>query len=141
VNESPVNVDHFYHHPTHNVVGLLTEKSEIPGISQALEAAGVDISALEILCGEQGAAILDEHGRYHGLEGRIVRTVQRLGYDEETLATHDAAPRHGALLLHVPARPAERYRTAALLHRHHVHHMGYFGRETFEQIPGLDHPG
>ena len=46
---------------------------------------------MEILCGERGAAILDEHGRYHGLRARVVRAFQRLGYDEETLETYDEA--------------------------------------------------
>jgi hypothetical protein len=55
------------------VVGLLTETSQIPAISSDLASAGVDVTAVEILCGERGAAILDEHGRYHGLRGRVVR--------------------------------------------------------------------
>jgi Protein of unknown function (DUF1622) len=75
VNEPQINVDHFYHRPIYHVVGLLTENSEIPAISGELEAAGVDVTAVKILCGEQGARILDEHGRCHGLRGRIVRTV------------------------------------------------------------------
>src|SRR5215475_3056057 len=123
VNEPQINVDHFYHRPVYHVVGLLTDKSEIPAISRELESAGVDVAAVEILCGEQGAAILDEHGRYHGLRGRIVRAVQGLGYDGQTLAVYDEALRHDDLLLRVPAVPAERYRIAALLQRHQVHHM------------------
>jgi hypothetical protein len=70
--------------PTYHVAGLLTEKSEILAISRELVSAGVDVAAVEILCGERGAAILDEHGRYHGLPGRIVRAFPRLGYDEST---------------------------------------------------------
>jgi len=53
---------------------------------------------VEILCGEQGARILDAHGRYHGLRARI----------------------------------------GALLQRHQVHDVGYFGSGTFEQFPILD---
>jgi hypothetical protein len=135
VNEPQTNVDHFYHRPTYHVVGLLTEKSEIPAISRELASAGVDVGAVEILCGERGAAILDEHGRYHGLRGRIVRAFQRLGYDETTLEIYDEALRDGDLLLHVPARPADRQRIAALLQRHQVHDVGYFGPGTFEQFP------
>ena len=135
MNEPQVNVDHFYHRPVYNVVGLLTERSEIPAISGELESAGVDVAAVEILCGEQGARILDEHGRYHGLRGRVVRTLQRRGYDGTTLAIYDGALRKGDLLLHVPAPPADRSRIAALLHRHHAHDVGYFGPGTFEQFP------
>jgi len=45
------------------VVGLLPEQSEIPALSRELASAGVDVSAVEILRGEQGARILDAHGR------------------------------------------------------------------------------
>ena len=138
MNEPQINVDHFYHRPTYHVVGLLTEKSQIPAISEELQSAGVDIAAMEILCGERGVRILDEDGRYHGLRGRVVRSLQRLGYDGTTLAIYDEALRDGDLLLHVPARPADRLRIAALLQRHHVHDVGYFGPGTFEQFPILD---
>lgn len=138
MNEPQINVDHFYHRPVYHVVGLLGEKSKIPAISADLASAGVDVAAVEILCGEQGARILDEYGRYHGLRGRIVRAFQRLGYDETTLAIYDEALRDGDLLLQVPVRPAERRRIVALLQRHDVHDLGYFGQGTFEQFPILD---
>ena len=138
VNEPQINVDHFYHRPIYHVVGLLGEQSEISAISRDLASAGVDVAAVEILCGEQGARILDEHGRYHGLRARIVRAFQRLGYDETTLEIYDEALRKGDLLLHVPAQPAERRRVAGLLQRHHVHDVGYFAPGTFEQFPILD---
>jgi hypothetical protein len=135
MNELQINVDHFSHRPTFQVVGLLSDKSEIPALSRELESAGVDVATVEILCGEQGARILDEHGRYHGLRGRVVRTVQRLGYDETTLEIYDEALNAGDLLLHVPARPADRDRIVEVLQRHYVHDVGYFGAGTFEQFP------
>jgi hypothetical protein len=81
---------------------------------------------------------LDEHGRYHGLRGRIVRAFQRLGYGETTLAIYDKALTDADLLLRVPARPAERRGIAALLQRHYVHDAGYFGPGTLKQFPTLD---
>ena len=140
MNEPQINVDHFYHRPTYHVVGLLTEHAEIPAISRELKSAGVDVAAVEILCGERGAAILDEHGRYHGLRARVVRAFQQLGYDGTTLETYDEALRGGDLLLRVPVRPAERRRIAELLQRHYLHDVGYFGPGTFEQFPIPD-PG
>ena len=138
MNAPQINVDHFYHRPVYHVVGLLPEQSEIPALTQDLASAGVDVAAVEILCGEQGARILDVHGRYHGLRARIVRAFQELGYDQETLAIYDEALRHGELVLHVPARPVDRYWIGALLQRHQVHDVGYFGPGTFEQFPILD---
>ena len=60
------------------------------------------------------------------------------GYDGTTLAIYDEALRKGDLLLHVPVRPRDRSRIAALLQRHGVHDVGYFGPGTFEQFPILD---
>ena len=120
------------------MVGLLSEHSEVPAICSDLAAAGVDVGAVEILCGERGARILDADGRYHGLRGRIVRTLQGFGYDATTLELFDEALRGGDLLLHVPASPADRYRIGALLQRHRVHDVGYFAPGTFEQFPILD---
>jgi hypothetical protein len=79
--------------------------------------------------------VLGTHSRYRGLRGRIVRAFQRLGYDETTLAIYDKALTDGDLLLRVLARPAERRGIAALLQRHHVHDVGYFGPGTLEQSP------
>ena len=59
---------------------------------------------MKISCGEQGARILDAHGRYHKLRARVVRAFQDLGYDAQALTIYDEALRHGDLLLHVPAR-------------------------------------
>ena len=67
-----------------------------------------------------------------------MRAFQRLGYDQETLEIYGEALRDGELVLHVPARPADNVRIAALLQRHQVHDVGYFGPGTFEQFPELD---
>ena len=120
------------------MVGLLTDKSQISAISRELESAGVDVAGVEILCSERGAAILDKDGRYHGLRARVVRTLQGLGYDGTTLAIYDEALRKGDLLLHVPVRPKDSSRIAALLQSHGVHDLGYFGPGTFEQFPDLE---
>jgi hypothetical protein len=57
--------------------------------------------------------------------------LQRFGYDGTTLAIYDEALRDGDLL-HVPVRHDDRQRIAALLQRHLVHDLGYFGPGTFE---------
>ena len=67
-----------------------------------------------------------------------MRAFQRLGYDQETLEIYGEALRDGELVLHVPVRPADSARIAALLQRYQVHDVGYFGQGTFEQFPILD---
>jgi hypothetical protein len=78
---------------------------------------------------------LDEHGRYRGLRGRIVRAFQRLGYNEMTLAIYDKALTDGDLLLRVPARPTERRGIAAMPQRRDVHDVGYFGPGDARAVP------
>jgi hypothetical protein len=93
---------------------------------------------VEILCGEQEARILDEHGRYHWLRGRIVRAFQRLGYDKATLQICDEALRRGDLLQHVPAPrltvAASRNCASATVSTM----WATSGRGTFEQFPVPD---
>jgi hypothetical protein len=70
--------------------------------------------------------------------GRVVRTLQWMGYGGTTLAIYDEAPRKGDLLLPVPGAPKDRSSIAALLQRHGVHDLGYIGPGTSEQFPILD---
>src|SRR5262249_27552829 len=115
--------------------GLLSERSEMQALSRDLASAGVDVSAVENPCGEQGARILDAPGPYHRRRARIARAFQRLRQGADALAVSHRARGHGELVLHVPAPPADRRRIAALLQRHQVHDVGYFGPGTFEQFP------
>jgi hypothetical protein len=61
----------------------------------------------------------------------------RLGYDGTTLEMYDEALRDGDMLLQVPVRPTERRHVVELL-QHHVHDVGYFGPDAFEQFPAID---
>jgi hypothetical protein len=134
VNEPQVNVDHFYHRPVYHVVGLLGESRRSRPSPQTSPRPGWMWQRWRFCAASRGPRILDEHGRYHGLRGRIVQAFQRLGYDETTLEIYDEALRDGDLLLQVPAPPAERRRIVALLQRHDVHDLGYFGPGTFAQF-------
>jgi hypothetical protein len=51
VNEPQINVDHFRPRPTYRVVGRLTEQPEVPALARELAWAGVDVAAVEIVCG------------------------------------------------------------------------------------------
>ena len=98
MNEPQVNVDHFSHRPVYTVVGLLTDKSQVPAITSELGSAGSMSRRWRSCAVSRERASMDAHGRYRGLRGRI----------------------------------------AALLLRHGVRDVGYFGPGTFEQFPVLD---
>jgi hypothetical protein len=130
----PFNVDEFTHRPSHHVVGLLSDETDLPVLVNALGQVGVPTEKIAVLCGERGATILDKDGRHHGLHARLVRGFQQLGYDQTTLAIYDEALRDGALLLHVPAAPGDSRNVADIMRRHGVGDIGYFGTGTFEQF-------
>jgi hypothetical protein len=129
-----VNVDKFTHRPTHRVVGVLGIESSLPALIRDLSEIGVMPEDIDILRGERGAEILDQDGRNHGLFARLVRGVQRLGYDQTTLAIYNEALRSGSLVLHVPAGLGDSRHVAEILWRHGVGDIGYFGTGTFEQF-------
>jgi hypothetical protein len=135
LSEPRVNVDEFTHHPTHHVVGVLSNASDLAAlVSELRESGGVAPEKIDLLRGERGAEILDEDGSHHGVRARLVRGFQRLGYDQTLLAIYDEALRKGSLVLHVPAMPAASRRVAEILWRHGVTDIGYFGTGTFEQF-------
>jgi hypothetical protein len=133
-SSASINVDEFVHRPTHHVVGVLGNDSDLPALIDQLETIGVRAEQIDILRGERGVEILDQDGRHHGLRTRLVRGFQKLGYDQTTLAIYDEALRNGALLLHVPAGPGDSRSVADILWRHGVVEIGYFGTGTFEQF-------
>ena len=121
----------------HAAPGAVTHKDMMPAHTPPHDFRLLT-TELALRPGDSVLRLLAEHGRYHGLRGRIVRAFQRLGYDETTLEIYDEALRNSDLLLQVPVRRADRHNVAGLLQHHHVHDVGYFGPGTFEQFSSAD---
>ena len=117
------------------MVGLLTEQSEVPAISSELASAGVDVAAVEILCGEREQRSWTRMAATTGCEPGSCGPFSGSAYDETTLAIYDEALRHGDLLLRVPARPRTATASRRCSSATSVHDVGYFGPGTFEQFP------
>lgn len=106
VNEPQINVDYFYHRPVYHV-GLLDDKSEIPGHLHRTRIGRGGMWQRWRFC-----AVSAERPSWMSMAATMGRAAascgafQRLGYDETILALYDEALRDGDLLLQVPVRPA-----------------------------------
>lgn len=66
--------------------------NETPELERALAALseeGIDRSRIMVFSGDEGIRAIDPKGRYHGLLGRLTRTVQSLGEELEHMQRYE----------------------------------------------------
>ncbi len=130
----PSNVDKFRHKPVHAVSALLPDEQSTVAACQDLDNAGFEVTQAQILRGEEGARILDSRGTQHGYAAHLVRILQRLGMDENSLDVYDEALRHGETLISIPCASDSARDVAYILENHGGHAMFYWGRGTREVL-------
>ncbi len=124
----------FYRYPMQRLVAVLDEGVGVDEALQRLREIGVDLSAVHVLSGIEGAALLDRRGERHGLKARLLRLLQWTSAENDTLEIHDRALRDGGHVLYVPVRGEDRKeRVAEALRAAGGHHLVYFGRFTTEK--------
>lgn len=124
----------FYRYPMQRLVAVLDEEAGVDEALQRLRGIGVDLSAVHVLSGTTGAALLDRRGEEHGLMARLLRLLQWTSSEDDTLEIHDRALRDGGHVLYVPVRGEDRKeRVAEALRAAGGHHLVYFGRFTTEK--------
>ncbi len=124
----------FYRYPMQRLVAVLDEGAGVDEALQRLREIGVDLSAVHVLSGTEGAALLDRRGERHGLKARLLRLLQWTSAENDTLEIHDRALRDGGHVLYVPVRGEDRKeRVAEALRAAGGHHLVYFGRFTTEK--------
>ena len=128
------NRDQFRHRPSHQLVAVLDDLSQMPTLTTALKALGVSLGQVGVLYGPDGRDVLDVTGSLHGRWSHLVRTLQRLGYDGNTLVNYDEALKQGHVVVHLAIPAAQLSPVVDLLRRHHLSEIGYFGAGTFEQF-------
>ena len=74
------NVDEFRHRPVNELAALLLDKQAADAAIKDLQAAGVDISTVRVLHGEEGADTFDPTGAEHGFATQIIRWPRTRGY-------------------------------------------------------------
>jgi len=135
MTEGPMtNVDEFRHRPVNELAALLPDKQAANAAIKDLQSANVDISAVRVLHGEEGADILDPTGAEHGFATRGVRWLQTRGYDRNILDVYEEGLDKGEALITVPCAPADSRRLGRLILPHGAHAVIYFGSGTAETL-------
>ena len=98
------NQKRHYRYPMHRIVAVIDDDAGTEAALNALPDAGVDVAAVDVLSGPEGARLLDTTGTRHGLRGRLLRLVQQGAYEGNALQTHDEALRAGGNVIYVPVR-------------------------------------
>jgi hypothetical protein len=128
------NEDRFYRYPMNRVVAILDDDAHVDAALEALAAAGIDTTRVNVLSGTDGARLLDRAGRRHGLRSRLLRLAQRTAAEDDALRLHEQALQDGHHIIYVPVRPRdEADRVAGLLREAGGYHLRYFRRWYVEK--------
>lgn len=128
------NVDRFRHRPVHEVAALLPSEHSAGQALQAVQDAGIAVTEARILYGPEGVRILDINGAEHGYATRVIRALQKIGYDQNLLAIYDEGLRKGDALLTVGCKHEDALPVAAILATYGGHGMVWFGKGLAEQL-------
>lgn len=71
-----VNKDSYQFNPIDRVTGLFDAHDRIGGTLEALVAAGIPATDLEVFAGDEGMRKLDASGEEHGVAGKVFRVLE-----------------------------------------------------------------
>jgi hypothetical protein len=134
VVEPKTNVDRFRHRPVREVAALLPNEHRAMQAFRAVQDAGIAVTGARILYGPEGVRILDINGDEHGYPTRVIRALQKIGYDQNLLAIYDEGLRKGDSLLTVGCKHEDALPVAAILLTYGGHGMVWFGKGLVEQL-------
>lgn len=100
-SDPAVNRASFKFRPDNSVTAILSS-DRVGECLTALGDAGVDVEAVDVLTGPEGAEILDQDGSNHGLRARLWRTMQKAGSSENELMNYSSALQDGETIVCVP---------------------------------------
>jgi hypothetical protein len=121
------NERRFYRSPMFRVAAILDDADDTRTALDALERAGVDVSKVNLLTGQQGARVLDRTGRRHGRGARLLRLLQRGAYEGDALQAHEEALEDGRNVIYVPVQGNEEsYRVIEILRAAGGHYVLHF---------------
>jgi hypothetical protein len=128
MNRQPLrNERRFYRYPTFRVAAILDDADDTRTALDGLERAGVDISKVNLLTGQEGARLLDRTGRRHGWGARLLRLLQRGAYEGDALEAHERALEEGRNVIFVPVSgDEESFRIVEILRAAGGHYVLHF---------------
>ncbi|MDQ3763982.1 MAG: hypothetical protein M3460_20980 [Actinomycetota bacterium] len=130
------NEPRFYRYPMRRVAAIIDDSASLEVTLKDLETAGIDVSAVNVLSGEEGARLLDRTGVAHGLRGRLLRLAQWTASEYDALAAHEKALINGRHVLYVPVNGSDqRQRVVDIIRDHGGYWIIHFKRWVIERIP------
>ena len=128
MNTQPLcNERRFYRYPMFRVAAILDDAEDTRTALDGLERAGVDISKVNLLTGQEGARVLDRTGRRHGWGARLLRLLQRGAYEGDALEAHERALEEGRNVIFVPVSgDEESFRIVEILRAAGGHYVLHF---------------
>jgi len=121
--------------PRQRVIASLPGPDEATASLEDLTGAGFPRDDIYAICGEAGVRRIDPSGKHHGLHGRVVRAVENVASEGDSLFEYAHDVEDGAVLMSVPAPDDElRSRAAHILREHGATNMRYFGIETITDL-------
>jgi hypothetical protein len=126
----------FIKYPTGRLYAVIDDAAASGRAVEALVAAGVDPSRIEVLRGDTAADAFDGTGTRHGPFARFRRTIEFTLMDQmPDFAWYEAAIRDGRAVIAVRPADAAQMRVAAeALRAAGAHFMNYFGRFATEEL-------
>jgi hypothetical protein len=127
----------FISYPTNKVVGIIDDPDDAKAALRDLRAAGFTADEIEVLTGEEGAHRIDVTGEGHGLLARIVRSVQKLvgNYESVHVRRHEQELLAGHYGIGVTAKEQEaREKVCEILKSHKGHFINFYGKWAVEVL-------
>ena len=113
------NEPRFYRYPMRRVAAIIDDSASLEASLKELETADIDVSAVNVLSGQEGARLLDRTGTLHGLRGRLLRLAQWTASEYDALAAHEKALINGHHVLYVPVKGSDqRQRVVDIIRGH-----------------------
>jgi len=125
-------------YPENHVVGVVDTPEQLRSAVQALREGGFLTSELDVTCGTGAADALDATTGRTGLAGLAIRVAERLGIENDEMATkerYEQAMRDGHFVVSASAPTDERKALAAtILQEHGGHFINFLGRYTMVRM-------
>jgi hypothetical protein len=130
------NEPRFYRYPMRRVAAVIDDSASLEATLQELETAGIDLSAVNVLSGPEGARLLDRTGTSHGLRGRLLRLAQWTASEYEALDAHEKALIDGGHVLYIPLKGSDqRRRVVNIIRDHGGYWITHFRPWVIERFP------
>jgi hypothetical protein len=133
----------FVKYPRGRLYAVLDDPGAASRAVDALVAAGIEASRVEVLRGDVAADTLDGTGVRHGIRARLRRAVEFTLMDQAPdLAWYEAAIRDGRSVIAVRVSEEAAVRAAVEVLRgsggHFINYYGRFATEEFERWRGRE---